>query len=348
MVAANLTEPSGYGVPALRREERKLFIERCEGLLGQKAVDVSFPGGKSRDSIRLRLADGTTVIGTRRSSGNRGLLERRVLSELSVLGAPVPAILARDRDIIIQQDVGTRRLTEVLDGLSPIQTLAWLDRGLESLRAIYQAADQCRWTADVATIGLDRPWRQEFAETPLRLARHFGLPEPQINIESIAKRLRPKRHGLVKWDARPGNAIVADDDTVYWIDWEHCGRRSRIDDAAWLIADEYVTDLGDFENAALNTWVEQLVGANKASESLEYLAIFGTMHMGIRLGLILSHKGDGPWWSHEHCLAGDKIGITREAAVRTCRRASRWASRSDLLRDVVQMYDSAADIVEQL
>ena len=55
---------------------------------------VSFPGGKARESIRLHLGDGRTVIATRRDKKESAEREVEVLQRLHRAGAPVPGVLA--------------------------------------------------------------------------------------------------------------------------------------------------------------------------------------------------------------------------------------------------------------
>ena len=43
-----------------RSKERKL-IRACEPLLGKRVLDISYPGGKSRDAVMLELDDGTCL-----------------------------------------------------------------------------------------------------------------------------------------------------------------------------------------------------------------------------------------------------------------------------------------------
>lgn len=327
--------------------ERSTLVRRAERLLGTAVQDVSYPGGRSRKSIRLHLAD-RTVIATRRKNDLRGRLERGVLAELSRAGAPVPAILAADDEVLIQQDVGNRRLSEVVSALPPMQALGWLDKASASLHAIHQAADRRELGHKVAAIGLDLDWRRRLAQTPLRLAHHLGLPLPDVPVDAIAAALEPAGSGFVKWDSRPGNAVVGDDGAVVWIDWEHSGSRDRLDDLAWLVCDEYVPDLAAFEAPALGDWLARHAGDRDAADAAAYLATFGTLHMGIRLGLILANKSDGGWWDHDYCISRDKVGITREAALRTCGRAARWATRAPLLAPLAAFFTTAAERIADL
>ena len=70
----------------------------------------------------------------------------------------------------------------------------------------------------------------------------------------------------------------------------------------------------------------------RVKQARDYLMAFGTLHMCVRLLLVLSNKGEGEWWDRDHCLANDKIGITPQEADRLCLRASRWSQTNALTR----------------
>ena len=52
------------------------------------------------------------------------------------------------------------------------------------------------------------------------------MPPPELDEPSLIALLRVKTPAFIKWDARPGNAIVNKNGTITWFDWEHCGCRS--------------------------------------------------------------------------------------------------------------------------
>jgi hypothetical protein len=137
----------------------------------------------------------------------------------------------------------------------------------------------------------------------------------------------------VKWDARPGNALIvndgADDGGVAWIDWEHCGARDALDDLAWLLCDEYMPDHVGLESALLKRFLPLFAIQSKRSpeDALVYLSRFGSLHTCMRLLLVLKHKGDGAWWSAEACERTDRVGVTAQAARRLCARGARWSGR---------------------
>ena len=73
-----------------RRAKREAFARQgaatCGKLLDAEIRRVEFPGGRSRDSLRLHLPD-RSVIATRRDQGERAVLEIAVLRELKRAGA---------------------------------------------------------------------------------------------------------------------------------------------------------------------------------------------------------------------------------------------------------------------
>ena len=126
------------------------------------------------------------------------------------------------------------------------------------------------------------------------------------------------------------NAIVLENNDVAWFDWEHCGTRNRLDDLVWLLCDDFVPDYPEIENRLLENNLLLFSDHFTLDEARKYLYCFGVFHSCVRLGLILSAKGSGPWWDLEYCLSRDKAGITKNLAQQICNRASRWAKQSEL------------------
>ena len=87
----------------------------CADLLGLEPSRIEYPGGRSRTSVRAIAGDKSFIV-TRRRHAARAALEAGVLGELHAAGAPVPKVLAFDGAWLIQEDLGQRRLTSVLDG----------------------------------------------------------------------------------------------------------------------------------------------------------------------------------------------------------------------------------------
>jgi len=209
-------------------------------------------------------------------------------------------------------------------------------------------------------LGSDRTWRKEFARVPQTIDQFLEIEAPAIDMDAVVDALAVHQPRFVKWDARPGNALVDANSPVIWVDWEHCGARNRLDDLAWLLADEYNVDDAAAEEQLLDRHLDKFSDGRDAEPAFEYLMIYGTLHTCVRLGLILNrkarnkggrkghgeHKGD--WWVAAYCLAEDKLGVTQEMAERLCERGSRWAANSSLLNDLSEWFDQAQQAIVKL
>ncbi len=316
-------------------------VDACQRLLGVRVTRTDHPGGKSRKSIRAHLEDRTVIV-TRRRNARRAELEAEVLRELRARGAAVPRVIAFDGAWLIQEDLRGPRLSQLVAKSGPAECEKWLDAALASLAGIHRAGREARLHRRVAVIGAKPDWLPKLLATPERLGGHFGLPAPALPREALAERLRNGTPRFIKWDARPGNAIVLETGAVAWFDWEHCGCRNALDDVAWLLGDEYVPDRPDAENRLLERHLPALAGDGDPRDAREYLAAFGVFHMCMRLGLIVSHKGRGPWWDWRYCLSGDKVGVTAETARATCLRGARWAAESPLTEALAPWFGELA------
>lgn len=319
----------------------------CEELLAEKVIEVATPGGSKRDSLRLRLGQ-RSVIATRRPKSIRSHLEVNVLRALHDNGAPVPRILAYDGVWLIQEDMGDRRLSQVLVHANESENEIWLSRALDGLAATHRAGRAAGMEKKVATLGETTGWRRELVGMPARLSRHLDLPAPSLPERELIELIRIRDPWLIKWDARPGNATACEDGTVAWFDWEHCGARNRLDDVAWLLGDEFIGDWPESEKLLLARCLPDFADGVGADEAMAYVSAFGVFHMCVRLGLIVDYKKDGPWWDLDKCVARDQAGVTLESAQGLCARASRWASRSPLVKTLVPWFDSVSRRFQEL
>jgi len=329
--------------------------------LGSPVAKVQFPGGKSRTSYRAILKNEQSVIVSKRATLMRSQLECMVLRILGNADMPVPNLLASDGGIFFQQDVGTQRLSERLDACtSGNERLALLDSAVVGLSAIQNCASEAGLDTRVPLLGREKIWRQEFAELPQTIGEFLGVAAPAIDKDAIIDVLAVLEPRFVKWDARPGNALVDSNGTVIWIDWEHCGARNRLDDLAWLLADEYNVDDEATERQLLDRHLDKFKDERDTDSAFEYLMVYGTLHTCVRLGMILDRKvrnkggregkgaNKGDWWDPQYCLAGDKIGVTQKMAERQCQRASRWAANSRLLTDLSEWFREAQRAIVKL
>ena len=298
----------------------------CEGLLDARVTRTEPPGGRRRKSVRAFLEDRSVIV-TRRKHRARAELEVVVLRELHARGAGVPRVVAFDGTWMVQEDLGERRLSQALAGAAEAESEKWLGAALDSLARIHQAGRAAGLEVHVPRIGAKSEWLLKLVETPKRLGDFLSLPAPDLPVPELVDRLGFRRPQFIKWDARPGNAATLEDGSVAWFDWEHCGCRNGLEDVAWLLGDEYVPDRAGVEDRLLERFLPVFAGESDPNDSRGYLAIFGTLHMCVRLALILSTKGQGPWWDWEYCLKHDKVAVTAATARKTCLRAARWAGK---------------------
>jgi len=328
---------------------RQAALKRAtESLLKTSVRTMEFPGGKSRESYRLVLEDGSTVIATRRDTIDRARCEVKTLQALNRHDVAVPRLLASNYShILIQEDFGGIRLSEALRDADMQRGERLLDNALDALALIHHAATAEQLEAHVETLGSEDSWIQGLLERPAVLGKYLKQPAPELNVAALTNSLRIVEPHFIKWDARPGNALVRDQDEVVWIDWEHAGKRNRLDDVAWVLGDEYIPDWPELEDRLLARYVPRFAGSMSESKAFDYLMAYGSFHMVVRLGLILKYM-DGAWWDLDHCLAEDKVGVTLECAQRLCRRGARWSARNALTEPLSDWFRQIEPDIEAL
>lgn len=303
------------------------LAKQCRRLLKARVLGMEFPGGRSRKSCRLFLKDGRSVIATLRSRNSRAATETLVLEKIGAQTRHVPSLLATDGNrLIIQEDLPGKRLSEALYQSSEEEVERLLDQSLSSLAEIHQAGSTMGLDQLSKKIGVSRTWLIGFLDRPAVIGSHLKNPPPRPGLSRLLTLLTSNKPRFIKWDARPGNAMVNNQNEVSWFDWEHSGARNRLDDVAWLLGDEFVPDHPQMEARLLERHLAHFADTEDKTQAREYLYSFGVFHSLVRLGLILKHKQDSDWWDLEKCIAGDKVGVTLPCAQRICLRASRWAS----------------------
>ena len=316
----------------------------CLRLMKLDPVHIEYPGGHSRCSVRAVCGDESYIV-TRRKQPTRAALEAGVLRELHAAGAPVPAVLAFDGEWLIQEDFGCRRLSAALGAEDMRVAGNRVAHAADALLRCQRAAQKAGLAQRVAPIGVKPEWLAGLLSIPGAVARQLELPEPDIGAAIAPEQLTPKHLAFVKWDARPGNALLIDGGGVAWIDWEHCGARDALDDLAWLLCDEYIPDDAALESTLLERFLPlfgQLSGRTPDDAQL-YLSRFGTLHTCMRLFLVLKHKGEGAWWSPEACERTDRVGVTAQAARRLCQRGARWSQRMPGGEPLARFFIDAAE-----
>ena len=319
---------------------RKLALIRAATTLLNKKVDkVEYPGGRNRESYRLIFDDASTVIATRRDSVDKARRESTILGALSKHTNAVPKLIASNHSqILIQEEKLGERLSRKIAEADNTSYLALMDASLLSLNEIHLAAKKENLADVVNPIGYQEAWLRELFRRPRAIGKYLKVSTPSLDYEALADQLKVTDNAFVKWDARPGNALVTDSGKVVWFDWEHAGKRNRLDDVAWIMADEYVPDTPVEEEALLVKYLPVFAPDMTPEVSRDYLMTYGCFHMLVRLGLILKYKDDD-WWDMDMCIDNDKIGVTKECANWVCTRGARWAQQSTLAAPLSSWFD---------
>ena len=313
-----------------REKAQQQLIADSEKLLVTKVQSVEYPGGRSRKSCCLVLADNRNVIATRRRSRERAITEHKIMTELAAHEVAIPKVVAFDGRLLLQEKIEGQRLSEALHDAQDYSVEQLLDTALQNLAAIQQAGSACGLERNLPCLGDSQDWIIQLLRRPAVIGRHLGIKPKRPQLDQLVELLQVRDPRFIKWDARPGNALVQENGNVVWFDWEHCGTRNRLDDMVWLLADEYVPNDKDIEERFLKKHIVNFADQLSIDEARAYFYAYGIFHMVMRLALILDNKGKGDWWSLDYCLKGDKVGITLQTAQRLCLRAARWAEKSEL------------------
>lgn len=316
----------------------------CRDRLDALVLGSERPGRPGCQAVRVFLDSGPVVV-TRRAQPERARLEADVLSELAAAGAPVPEVLAFDGELLIQRDLGPYRLADAFDMPDDPGWIDCVDQALHSLGSIQTIAREARLAERVPEIGTVPGWFDNLMSAPSRIGERLILPTPLVDEAAVRGLLHSPNRSFVKWDARPINAALCENGTVAWFDWQHCGKRDPLDDLVWLLSDERTPDQPEIEAALIDRHLTAIAGPDYRGDAFEYLMAFGAFHMCIRLHVMLNRKGDDAWLSQH---LDDGTGVTLEAAQRSCRRAARWASWSNVTAPLSDWLRAVSDILATL
>jgi hypothetical protein len=234
--------------------------------------------------------------------------------------------------LLIQDDVGGRRLSQALQHADESTYEGLLENALSSQARIHQIGSTAGLDRSVVSLGVSRKWLTALIDRPAIIGNYLQIPCPAPAIDDLHDLLAVYKPRFIKWDARPGNAILAADRTVNWIDWEHCGARNRLDDVAWLLCDESTPEFPDAEDRLLARHVPLFADCNSAKQAFSYLRAYGVMHICIRLAMILTEHANEGWLDFNDCLQNDRTNVSPEAVRRLCQRGVRWASQEPTVR----------------
>lgn len=321
------------------------LITTAETVFGQRVEQVTAPGGRSRDSLRVHFK-ASTVIATRRKSAGRGAHEVMVLEAIGPDCAAVPALLGQSGDWHFQQDAGQIRLSRAIQDQSPDAQLLLARKAIAGIFDLQQAANSAGLVAKVPRLGEAKPWIQSVIDAPAALAANFGLTPPLLDQSALMVALDPPERCFVKWDCRAGNAALDEIGHLRWFDFEYAGQRHGAEDFAWLIGDEVWPVSAEAMIAAIAD-IGKTYG--KADETyLDYLALYTCFHIVQRLTLIRSEVLRRGWLGITRILGKDDVGATPVLAKRLCERGAALANRHPLaaplgpfFADVGAVFDAA-------
>lgn len=301
-----------------RRPKPEIFAQAAAEVFGTAVERVTAPGGSSRESVRIHMAD-RTVIATWRPNPVRRQNEATVLTRLSFARAPVPKLLGEHGEFLFQQDLGGRRLTTALATPGIAEDAA--ENAFRSILKLQRAAVRSDLVSDVPVLGAGDNWVDKMLAAPIRLARREGLPPPVIDPEALKPLVRTKGRIFVKWDARPGNACLDDDGAVHWFDWERCGRREGFEDFAWLMGDEFWT-FGPRESLTI---LGRVFPKGIDEVNVIRIAAFTALHGAQRLALLRRHiRGHGEI-PQDVARRYDKLGANRDQVERLAAHVTDWS-----------------------
>ena len=310
--------------------------------------------GLPAESFRCWLADGRSVIATCRATATRTAFEAHVLRRLAKHEADVPAVYAAEGDWLVQEDLGSLRLSRAIaaatEANEPERVRDLLSAAIASLESIHRAGR-------AAGLDHDAPEPERFERVlgwGEQLARRTGTKLPGLNRDGVRAafdELSPD--AFIKSDARPARALMRGDEVVFF-DWARCARGRRMQDLIGLLGDEALPDWPDVESAVLDRHLPQFI--TSLDRGRAFFAVYGTLYLTQRMGAILDLRDEsGDWWPLAECLDADHPIVTAEAYERLRVRAERWAKTSVLTAPLVrwlrelQLYqiDGFADTVKR-
>ncbi len=320
----------------------------CEEQLGVGAIQLEFPGGPYRSSFRAHLENSTSVIITRRTFHGRATMEAMILDRLYSHKANVPAPFGFNGLVLIQEDLLGERLAD----MEVLQTaegyIRLISAALAGLNRLHTMAQDIGLDQMVYPMGQHTDWLVALLDRSMVVGTYLGVPSPTVPVAALFDLLTLIRPRFIKWDARPGNAIVRDDETIGWFDWEHCCARHHLDDMVWLLCDESLPDhLASEETQLIESYLNLFADGRSEGEAHEYLRSMGVFHCCTRLGRLLHAKARGSWTDADQQLE-KPLGTSLTAAVRLARRGARWAEHSDYARPLAAWFRQVAEQLPKL
>lgn len=315
--------------------DRAELDDFCRSTWGQIPDAVEKPGGPRRKTVVVRIGEDCFVV-SKRNSSSRARLEAAALDSFSGTGQ-VPRLVLQDKEWVVQERIVGERLSlrmEMAEADGRRNLMIAASRGLISLQ---QAGTATALLEIAPRIGARPGWFEDFARLPTHLADRMGIVIDDYDGSLIAPSLQGETRVFVKWDARPGNALVTKNDKLVWFDWEHCGTGSPEDDLVWFFADE-ATPTDEPATRVAIAYAADVFGLEHTKLETRFLRK-AVLHSIQRLLLILDRKGNGSWWSVREIMERDHVGVTPAHVRRLCVRATAWTRLLPEMQPLIPLFD---------
>lgn len=317
--------------------------DACRHLLDDPEV-IEPLGGEGRNVWRVRLTDGQSKILLFRNDRRRVVLETNVLLHLGKANASVPRVYVAAGHWLVTEDLGDNRLSLFAHQRTDHSIVA-VEAALEELLRLQRIGHHIGLSGKVAPIGRSSDWIFNLCDAPRRFIQWIEEPCPALDRNAIAELLNRCERRFIKWDARPGNAMLQGSNTVTWFDFEHCGVRDPLDDLAWFFGDETLANPFADDDFLFDKVLSAFAADRPLEESRRYLRVMACLHMCIRLSNILGRKNNGLWWDEEVCLKNDKVMVTARHFAALSARAADWAQKDRLTAPLASWLASLPDRV---
>jgi hypothetical protein len=323
----------------------------CIRLLNARPNNIECVQAQSGRSVRV-FVEGQAYIVAHSTSSFGASHEAGVLQALHEEGAPVPRVIAYDDEWLIQDDLGSRRVSESFGAGNLILCAMSAQRALQGLLQCHHAAQNSLLAQRLPQIGCSTQWLDTLLSIPQDIATRLSVASPSIRAIIDPQTLLPRHHSFIKWNAQPDNAIILADDGIGWTNWEECGTRDALDDLATVLCNEHLPDNETLEQGLLKRSLSPFATTSKRTlpEALVYLSRFGTLHTCAALQQLLTRQNvvrqpnpdNSTRQEHTPTSATDLAkaqeegnavaqGIEKERekekALRLCKRGARWALR---------------------
>lgn len=338
-MAQNPKQTAGEAVGSKRKEEIEAL---CKNVFGTPPDRVAFPGGKGRSAFVANIGDDNFVLAKRADEG-AAIIEGIVMKCLAKTGF-APQLVAVRGPWVVQECIPGVRVPIVIDQLESMSDReVIIDHSISALAILHDHAYEERLQHRVGKLGADEDWSFGHTGRPGRISEVLGIAPPSVDLKPLEKRFRNDHRDFIKGDARPGNAMV-NDDQVAWFDWDGCGTRNALDDLVFILADEWCSLDVQSETRLLQKYLRRFTRGRSDAEAYDYVMAYGVFHMSARIRRAIRYRQrDGKWWNREMCLLGDKIGVTKSEVGRMCERSKRWAGEVAELKPMVPWFENVMD-----